>query len=122
MINPEYTPILIIVAFVVYPFAVTGLAVFIISRSGRERFPIRAAKLFALAGCVPPIWFVVTCGFGKIPPVTVIGSAVFVLGAAATGLLLGAILELFVPTSVDAHKRSVETTAEGNVDDEDLNP
>ena len=44
MMNPDYVPILIIVAFVVYPFAVMFLTVFIVSRTRREPFPNTGCK------------------------------------------------------------------------------
>lgn len=120
--NPEYIPVLIIVAFVVYPFVIIGIAAFVVSLSGRERFPIPAAKRFGLAGCIPPVWFIFTYGFGKIPPVTVIGSAVFVFGAAATGGLLGAIVELFVPRPLDAVKPLAIIEVANDNSDVDDNP
>ena len=95
--NPDYLPVLIIVGFVVYPFAVIGLT--------------------ALIGCIYAAWFMLAYGLGKIPPVTIVASAVFVLGVAATGGLLGAIAELFVPTRTDAGERGAEPT-EDDADDE----
>ena len=121
MLNPDVPiiPILVIVGFVVYPFAISGIALFIAARSGRMRFLMRVATAALLAGCIPPIWFIAKHGLGKIPSVTVVGSAVFLFGAAATGLLLGAILDLFVPKSVDARQGPAGTIAKGDVDDED---
>jgi len=120
MMNPDYVPILIIVAFVVYPFAVMFLTVLIVSRTRRERFPVPVAKLFAIGGCVPVAWFIFKYGLGKIPPVTVIGSAVFVLGAAATGGLVGAIADLLVPMR-KKHDATLGTESRPDGDD-DGNP
>ncbi len=112
-------PILIVVGFVVYPFAISGIALSIAARSGRMRFLIPVATAALLAGCIPPIWLIAKHGLGKIPSVTVVGSAVFLFGATATGLLLGAILDLFVPKSVDARQGPGGTIAKGDVDGED---
>jgi hypothetical protein len=115
--NPDYLPVLILVAFVIYPFAVIGVTAFIVSRSRRERFPIPAAKLFAFGACIVVAWFMFTYGLGKLPPVTLIASAVFVLGVAATGGLLGAIAELFVPTRTNAGETRVTEPTDDGIDD-----
>lgn len=114
--NRELTPILIIVTFVVYPFAVSGVGALLISRNGRQRFAFPAAKLFALVGCIPPLGLVATYGFGKLPPVTLLGSAIFVFGATATGLLFGAILDLLIPPSVAAPQRSEEAIDDDGIE------
>jgi hypothetical protein len=111
-------PILIIVGFVVYPFAISGIALFIAARSGRRRFLMPVAIAALLAGCIP-IWIIAKHGLGKIPSVTVVGSAVFLFGAAATGLLLGAIVDLFVSKPIAARQRPAGTIAKSDVDDED---
>ena len=112
-------PILVIVGFAVYPFAISGIALFIASRSGRRRFLVPMAIVALLAGCIPPIWALAKHGLGKIPSVTVVGVAVFLFGAAATGLLMGAFLDLFVSKPVDARRKLAETVAKGDVGNED---
>ncbi|NLF70182.1 MAG: hypothetical protein GX575_14180 [Candidatus Anammoximicrobium sp.] len=89
--------IAVIVAFVLYPFAITALTVAIVARSNRVRYPLPLAKCAALLGCLPPIWLITNYGLGKIPSVIVVGSAVFVFSVAATGGLIGAIADLLVP-------------------------
>ena len=116
--SPTGWRILAIVAFVVYPFAIGGLAACIVRWSGRQHLCKRGGALFTVIGCFATAWYVITNGMGMMPVVTIVGSAVFVFAAAATGFLFGAILDLFVPTPVDAHKRSEETVANDNVDDE----
>ncbi len=103
--------IAIIVAFVLYPFAITALTVAIVARSERVRYSRPLAKFAALIGCLPPIWLITNYGLGKIPSVIIVGSAVFVSGVAATGGLIGAIADLLVPphktTDGIAHENSV---------------
>ncbi len=102
--HSDYLPIFYIVAFVVYPFVVTGICFWIGSRTGRARFVLPVAKLFAVVGCVIVAWFMLRYGLGKIPPVTIIGSAVFVFGTAATGGLIGAIADLFIPAPAELQR------------------
>ena len=89
--------IAIVVAFVLYPFAITTLSVAIVAQSKRVRYPLPLAKFAALIGCLPPIWLITNYGLGKVPSVIIVGSAVFVSGVAATGGLIGAIADLLVP-------------------------
>jgi len=94
--------IAIVIAFVLYPFAITALTVAIVARSNRVRYPLPVAKVAALIGCLPPIWLVANYGLGKVPSVIIVGSAVFVFGVAATGGLFGAIADLCVPLDATA--------------------
>lgn len=114
----EYWPVLVVVAFVIYPFAMMAVCAGIVSSSGRVRFFLPVAKVFALFGCAIAAWFMLRHGLGKIPSVTVIGSAVFVLSAAATGGVLGSLVDLFVPLR-DAHSETLDSKTlndNGNVD------
>ena len=99
----EYLPILIIVAFVVYPFAITGLAAWIASKTGRVRF-VRATTIsFAILGLAIAIWFIASNGWGKYDSVTFIGSAVFVFCSASTGGLLATVVNAVMPTQSTAY-------------------
>jgi hypothetical protein len=95
--HSDFWPIAFIVAFVVYPFAMMGVCAWIVSRSGRERLFLPFAKVFAFVGCAIVAWFMLRYGLGKIPSVTIIGSAVFVLAIAVTGGVVGAMADVFVP-------------------------
>lgn len=77
----EYLPILFIIEFVVYPFAITGLAAWIASKTGRVRFVREATISFAILGMAIAVWFIATDGWGKYASVTFIGSAVFIFVA-----------------------------------------
>lgn len=96
-INESIIPILIIVGFVVYPFAVIALTMAVIARSHRAGFVLPFATLAAIAGSTFPVWFISMHGFGKIASVTLLGSAVFIFAVAVTGALIGAIVGLFIP-------------------------
>ena len=88
--SPTGWRILAIVAFVVYPFAIGGLAACIVRWSGRQKLCKRGGALFTVIGCVATAWFIITNGLGMMPLVTIVGSAVFVFGMASTGALVGA--------------------------------
>ncbi len=96
LMSPTGWRILAIVAFVVYPFAISGLAAWIVRWSGRQKLCKRGGALFTVIGCVATAWFIITNGLGMMPVVTIVGSAVFVFGMASTGALVGALAESFI--------------------------
>ena len=93
--TPTGWRILAVVAFVVYPFAIGGLAAYTVRLSGRKRLCKRGGALFTVIGCVAAAWYIITNGLGMIPVVTIVGTAIFVFGMASTGGLVGALAERF---------------------------
>jgi hypothetical protein len=96
LMSPTGWRILVIVAFVVYPFAIGALAAYIVRLSGRKKLCKRGRALFTAIGCVATAWYVITNGLGMMPVVTIVGSAVFVFGMASTGALVGALAEICI--------------------------
>jgi hypothetical protein len=94
--SPTGWRILAVVALVVYPFAIGGLAACIVRWSGRQKQCKRGGALFTVIGCVATAWFITTNGLGMMPVVTIVGSAVFVFGMASTAALAGALAESFI--------------------------
>jgi hypothetical protein len=92
----DFWPTFLVSSFVFYPLLVAFLAAWIADVTGRQRLALAFAKVFAWIGGAIAAWYAVTIDFGKLPPVTILGCAVFVLGFAATGMLLGAVVDLLV--------------------------
>ena len=113
----DWFPILIIVAFVVWPFAFAGLGLVLAYYvRGRLRRAVYLTRLFAIAGCIPLLWFISTFGFGLIPSVTIIASLVFVGGSAATGFLFGNFVDLFSSTRKRRRKVTIADQQESTKD------
>jgi hypothetical protein len=97
MMHEDFWPTLVVSLFVFYPFVTACSTAWVMDLTGRRRFAWPFAKVFAYIGCALAAWYLVQNGFGKVPPVTVLACAIFVLGVAATGGLVGLIVDLLVP-------------------------
>ena len=89
----------IIVAFVVYPFAVFGLALRISRRNGRLFCFVSGLVAAGTIGCVLAIVFLSAHPISKYANTDAMFGVVFTLAAAATGALIGALCDCWVRPS-----------------------
>lgn len=109
----ELLPIVAIVGFAIYPFALTALTALVVSRTGRHKFARFFAAVAAIVGCLPPVSLfarLFTGGDmqhgGPLLGAIILGSAVFVFCTASTGALIGAIVDAIAPSPKPASRNN----------------
>jgi hypothetical protein len=85
--------VLCIVLFVVYPFAMAGLASAISSRTSSRQYRNKFAAFFTCIGLVPVVFLVIESVKVKVPSVPIVAAIVLVLCLFSTGAVMGAIID-----------------------------
>jgi len=85
-----------IVAFVIYPFAVFGIALRLSRRNAHMFCFISGLVAGAVIGCVLAIVFLSTHRISKYPNTDAMTGFVFVLAVAATGALIGSLCDRWI--------------------------
>lgn len=85
--------IICIVVFVIYPFAMAGLARAISSRTSSRRSRDKFAEVFTCIGLIPVVLLVIGSINAKVPSVAIVAALVLVLCFYSTGAVIGAMVD-----------------------------